>query len=569
MKQLQHYLQPYAPAMLLSLLCAALSVVATLALPIYVGKAVDCMIGVGTVDFAGLGAVLLQMAAIMAAGAAAQLVMGRINIRISTTVVARLRREAFDAVTRLPLSEVDSHSHGDLESRIITDADAVGDGLLLGFSQLFSGVMTIIGTIGFLFYISPRIAPVVVLLTPLSLFVARFISSRSRRYFTEQAVLRGQMTAYCEEQVTGVKLLRAFGANERSKQGFTAINDQLNDISLKATFYSSLPNPSSRFVNNIIYMAVGMLGALYVISGGMTVGGLTSFLSYASGYAKPFNEITGVITELQNALVCAGRLFGLMEMEPESETGSEELTGVRGNIVFDRLDFSYDKKTPTIQDFSLTVPHGAHVAVVGPTGAGKTTLVNLLMRFYDMDSGTIRLDGADVKQYLRRSLRASFGMVLQETWLREGTVRENLTLGRQEATEDELIEAARLTKAHEFIRKLPQGYDTVLSADGGTLSQGEKQLLCITRVMLSLPPMLILDEATSSIDTRTEQKIQAAFHRMMQNRTTFIVAHRLSTIRHSDIILYMEHGNVLEQGTHEELLSLNGGYAKLYRRSLG
>ncbi len=563
------FLKPYMGGLAVSVCFAAISVFASLVLPVFVGKAVDCLVGAGKVVFVDLRIILIKMLIILAFGGIAQLVAGRINIKISAMAVRRLRGEAFDAVTRLPLSSVDAHSHGDLESRIIADADAVGDGLLLGFSQLFTGVLTILGTIGFLFYISPHIAPVVVLLTPMSLLVARFISDRSRKYFLEQAALRGELTAFCEEQIGGVKLLRCFGANERSKRDFAGYNERLNEISLKATFYSSLPNPSSRFVNNTIYMAVGVIGALYTIAGGITVGGLTSFLSYASGYAKPFNEITGVITEFQNAFVCAGRLFELIGAKPEQETGEGELLSVRGDIAFENVAFSYDKKVPLITDFSLAVKRGAHIAVVGPTGAGKTTLVNLLMRFYDVDSGTISVDATDIADITRKSLRSSFGMVLQETWLREGTVFSNLTLGKADATIGEVVEAAKLTRAHDFIRRLPQGYDTPLSSDGGTLSQGEKQLLCITRIMLSLPPMLILDEATSSIDTRTEQKIQAAFHRMMQNRTTFIVAHRLSTIRNSDLILYMEHGNVLEQGTHEALLAKDGRYAALYRRSLG
>ncbi len=567
MKKLYLYLKPYMPAILVSMLFAGISAAASLAVPIYAGRTIDCMVGIGAVDMPGLLLILRTIAGVALTGAASSAISGRINIRISTTVIASLRRDAFGAMTRLSLSEIDSHSPGDLQSRIIADADAVGDGILLGFSQLFSGILTILGTIIFLFMISPAIAPVVVILTPLSLFTARFISSRSKKYFTQQAEVRGELTQFCQEQVEAQRLLHAFGAHERSKTDFNEINNTLSDVSLNATFFSSLPNPSSRFVNNLIYMAVGMLGALYAISGGITVGALTSFLAYASGYAKPFNEITGVWTELQNAVVCAGRLFELMEMEPEKETGNEKAEKVKGDIDIRAINFSYDHVKPTITDFSLSVKKGAHVAIVGPTGAGKTTLVNLLMRFYDPDSGSIALDGNDVSKYTRRSLRSSFGMVLQETWLREGSVRDNLTLGRSFATDDEITEAAKLTKAHDFIRKLPDGYDTMLSSDGGSLSQGEKQLLCITRIMLSLPPLLILDEATSSIDTRTEQKIQGAFRRMMQNRTTFIVAHRLSTVRESDIILYMEGGNVKEQGTHEQLLAAGGGYATLYKNA--
>ncbi len=567
--KLYRFLKPYMVLLIISMICAAVSVAATLAMPIYVGKAVDCMPGIGKVDFAALKGILGQMLIILFVGAVTQVIMGRINILVSTTVVKRLRKEAFASLTKLPLSFVDSQVHGDMVSRIVTDADAVGDGLLLGFTQLFTGVLTIAGTIGFLFAISPFIAPVVVILTPLSLLAAHFISSRSRHFFTEQAKLRGEVTEYCNEQVDGVRLLRAFGANEKAKQNFRTLNDSLNRVSLKATFYSSLPNPSSRFVNNIIYMAVCVMGALYAVSGGITVGGLTSFLSYASGYAKPFNEITGVITELQNALVCADRLFELIEAEPEKETGTAELSAVKGDVEFDKVAFSYAVENPLIEDLSLSVKKGEHVAIVGPTGAGKTTMVNLLMRFYDVTAGSISIDKTGVMDVTRQSLRSSFGMVLQETWLREGTVLSNLVMGREDATKEEVMEAAELTRAHDFIRKLPQGYDTWLGADGGMLSQGQKQLLCITRIMLSLPPMLILDEATSSIDTRTEQKIQAAFHQMMHNRTTFIVAHRLSTIRNSDLILYMEHGHVLEQGTHEELMQKNGCYAALYRQNVG
>ena len=563
--KLYRFLQPYRLLLAVSVICAAVSVGATLALPVCVGRAVDCMPGIGRLDVAALRRILLWMLVILGAGALAQAIMGRIHIHVSTSVVRRLRKEAFASLTGQPLSYIDGHRHGDLVSRIVTDADAVGDGLLLGFSQLFTGILTILGTIGFLFRISAHIAPVVVILTPLSLFVAHFISSRSRRFFTEQATLRGEMTEYCNEQVGGVRLLRAFGANAKAKEQFDELNDRLNAVSLKATFYSSLPNPSSRFVNNIIYMAVCVMGALHAVSGGITVGGLTSFLSYAYGYAKPFNEITGVITELQNAFVCASRLFELIEAEPEQETGTIELSGVKGEVVFDAVDFSYDAKKPLIEDLSLSVKKGEHIAIVGPTGAGKTTMVNLLMRFYEVTGGRICIDGTPVGRVTRQSLRSSFGMVLQETWLREGTVLFNLTLGREDAARQEVMEAAELTRAHDFIRKLPQGYDTWLDADGGMLSQGQKQLLCITRIMLSLPPMLILDEATSSIDTRTEQKIQEAFHRMMQGRTTFIVAHRLSTIRNSDLILYMEHGHVLEQGTHETLMQRGGRYAALYR----
>ncbi len=553
--------------MLLSVFCAVISVVSTLLLPIYVGKAIDTMTGTGRVDFGLLSELLLFMTFLIVLGGAAQLLMGRLNTHISNLVTRRLRDRAFSAITGISIAEADSRSHGDLESRIINDADAVGDGLLLGLSQLFTGVLTILGTIGFLFSISYQIAPIVVILTPMSLMVARFISSRSAIFFKEQAFARGELTEFCGEQVAAAGLLRAYCAGNHSIEQFEELNKKLNDVSLKAVFYSSLPNPSSRFVNNIIYMAVGAIGALFAISGGITIGGLTSFLSYASGYAKPFNEITGVITELQNAIICLGRLSELINLPPESETGDKQLTSVRGDVTFEDVEFSYNKDMHLISGLNLSVSRGTKVAIVGPTGAGKTTLVNLLMRFYDTNSGSILIDGIDTHDVKRSSLRSSFGMVLQDVWIREGTVLFNLTLGRDNILMEDVIRSARLSHAHDFIMRLPHGYDTMLSSDGSSLSQGEKQLICITRVMLMLPPMLILDEATSSIDTRTEQRIGQTFLGMMQGRTTFIVAHRLSTIRNSDLILYMEHGAVKEQGTHEELLNKKGGYAALYNSS--
>ncbi len=569
-EKLKSFLMPYAPALILSAVFQGISVCASLAIPIFAGRAIDFMAAPNGVDFQSLFFTLKQIAFILTVGALSSLLCGFINNGITTRAVQKLRMEAFNSLTRLPVAAVDNHSHGDLESRIIADADAVGDGLLLGFSQFFAGVLTIAGTIGFLFSINLYLAPVVVVLTPLSLLVARFISVKSKRFFSVQAKLRGELTDFCTERINGIRLLKAFGATEPAKEAFLDVNERLNEASLKATFYSSLTNPASRFVNNIIYMAVCLLGALFAISGGITVGALASFLSYASSYAKPFNDITSVYTELQNAIVCAGRLFELMEMRPETETGKGVLAAAEGSIAFENVAFSYDPdKASLIEGLSLSVKPGEHVAIVGPTGAGKTTLVNLLMRFYDVHWGSISIDGKNIRHFTRESLRGSFGMVLQETWLREGTILSNLMLGKEDATREEVEEAARRTRAHDFIRRLPNGYDTAINSDGGALSQGQKQLLCITRIMLSLPPLLILDEATSSIDTRTEQKIQAAFHAMMQNRTTFIVAHRLSTIRSSDLILYMEHGKVLEQGTHEALLNQNGRYAALYRQSVG
>lgn len=562
MKKLAEYLKPYNIWIMLSVVMAAISVMASLVLPVLVGRAIDAMMAKR--DLAPFMGTLFLMLVFIAVGFVSQMIMGRINIRIQTRVVRRLRMEAFASISRLPVSEVDRMPHGDLQSRIISDADAVGDGLLLGFSQLFTGVMTIVGTIVLLFRISIRIAPVVVLLTPLSLFVAKFISSKSNVFFREQAKLRGQINDFAQERIGSQKLIAAFGATTKSKEEFGPINDELTKTSLKATFYSSLPNPSSRFVNNLIYMAVGVLGALDCIGGGISVGGLTSFLSYAGSYAKPFNEITGVITEMQNAFVCAGRLFELIEMEPEEDAENCEMASARGDIVFENVDFSYDKEKKLIENLNLSVKRGEHIAIVGPTGAGKTTIVNLLMRFYDVDKGKITIDKKDISTVTHDSLRKSYGMVLQETWLRNGTIYENIVLGREDATIEEVTEAARKTKAHEFIRKLPDGYNTMIEGDKGVLSQGQKQLICITRVMLSLPPMMILDEATSSIDTRTEMKIQGAFRQMMAGRTTFIVAHRLSTIRNCDQILYMEQGKILEQGTHDELLTENGRYARLY-----
>lgn len=563
MKRLIKYLKPYSIEIVASVLLAAVSVASSLLLPVLVGKAIDAMVESNRKE--DLFSVLVLMLIFTAVGFLSQFFMGKINVVIQTRVVKSLRKDAFDSLSVLPIFTVDSKAHGDLQSRIITDADAVGDGLLLGFSQLFTGVTTILGTIFLLFRISVRIAPVVVILTPLSMFVAKFISKKSNVYFKEQAALRGRVNDYVQERIGSQRLIAAFGATDKSKEEFEPLNESLTRTSLKATFYSSLPNPSSRFVNNLIYMSVGVLGALDCINGGISVGGLTSFLSYAGSYAKPFNEITGVITEMQNAFVCAGRLFELIDYNPEEETSEDELGSVKGDIEFKNVDFSYDSERPLIEDLNLSVKKGEHVAIVGPTGAGKTTVVNLLMRFYDVDKGRIEIDGRSIESVTRKALRKSYGMVLQETWLRNGTIFENIVLGKEDATMDEVVAAAKKTKAHEFIRKLPDGYNTRIEGDGGILSQGQKQLLCITRVMLSLPPMMILDEATSSIDTRTEMKIQGAFRQMMAGRTTFIVAHRLSTIRNCDQIIYMEKGKILEHGTHDELLTVNGRYARLYK----
>lgn len=557
-------LKPFLGHILLSLFCALITVILTLEIPVLTGQAVDCILGPGRVDFPGLFAVLRRMAVVVAATFFSQWIMNRLNNYITYRVTCNMRQQAFAKMIRLPLRDIDGHSHGDYMSRIVTDADVFSDGLLMGFTQLFTGVLTIVGTIGFMLNISVPIALVVILLTPVSLLMAKFIATRTYAMFQLQAKRRGEQTSLVEEMIEHKKVVRLFNYEREAQKAFDAGNELLADSSMKATFYSSITNPATRFVNSLIYAGVGVSGAMLAVYGGISVGALTSFLGYANQYAKPFNEISGVVTELQNALACAARLFEMADMPLEEEQVKTTLEKPEGRVKFENVAFSYDPERPLIRNLNLTVEPGQRVAIVGPTGSGKTTLINLLMRFYEVDEGRITIDGVDIRDISKDNLRSSFGMVLQETWLKEGTVMENLRMANPDASQEEVVAAAKAAHAHEFIRRLPKKYDTVLGEDGGSLSQGQKQLLCIARVMLHLPPMLILDEATSSIDTRTEMKIQEAFGRMMVGRTTFVVAHRLSTIRESDLILYMQDGQVLEQGTHESLLAKNGYYAKLY-----
>ncbi len=566
LKKLLRYIKKYMPLAVLSLLFAAVAALLTLYVPILTGRAIDCIVTAGDVDFAGIFAVIRQMAAVVILTAAAQWFMNLCNNRITYQVVRDLRTDAFAKLETLPLKYLDAHSHGELVSRMIADADQVAEGLLMGFTQLFTGVITIAGTLVFMLSIQYQIAAVVICITPVSLFVASFIAKRTFTMFQKQSKARGEQTAFIEEMVANQKVVQAYGQEKAVLQRFDGINQKLGEYSLKATFFSSLTNPCTRFVNSLVYTGVGIFGAIAAVLGGISVGQLASFLSYANQYTKPFNEISGVVTELQNALACAGRILELIEEEPQTKEDADAvvLRDVHGNVVLDQVDFSYTKEQPLLQGFDLTVKPGQRVAVVGPTGCGKTTFINLLMRFYDVDGGSIRVDGEDIRHLTRKSLRASYGMVLQDTWLREGTVLENIRMGAAKASREDIIEAAKASHAHSFIKRLPQGYDTVIHEEGNGLSQGQKQLLCIARVMLSLPPMLILDEATSSIDTRTELKIQNAFAKMMQGRTSFIVAHRLSTIQEADIIVVMKDGHILEQGNHETLLAKNGFYATLY-----
>lgn len=566
LKKLFRYMKKYTPFVILSLLFAAVSAVLTLYVPILTGRAIDGIAGAGNVDFTGIFAVIRQMIVVVAITAAAQWLMNICNNRITYQVVRDLREDAFAKIEILPLKYLDAHSHGELVSRIIADADQVAEGLLMGFTQLFTGVITIVGTLCFMVSIQYKIAIVVICITPISLFVAAFIAKRTFTMFKLQSETRGEQTALVEEMVSNQKVVQAFGQEEEVLDWFDEVNSRLEKCSLKATFFSSLTNPCTRFVNSLVYTGVGIFGALSAVSGGISVGQLASFLSYANQYTKPFNEISGVITELQNALACAGRLMELIEETPQKEEEKDAviLKEVKGNVTLEQVDFSYTKEQPLIEGFNLRVKPGQRTAIVGPTGCGKTTLINLLMRFYDVDGGCIRVEGEDIRHLTRKSLRASYGMVLQETWLRKGTILENIRMGAETASREEVIAAAKASHAHSFIKRLPRGYDTVITEEGGGLSQGQKQLLCIARVMLSLPPMLILDEATSSIDTRTEQKIQQAFARMMEGRTSFIVAHRLSTIKEADIILVMKDGHILEQGDHASLLAKQGFYAQLY-----
>ena len=560
-----HKIRPYSAFVVCSLLVAAVSVAAQLYIPILCGDAIDKMLGKGNVDLAGVLRIAVSILVVAAVAALAQWLLSVCNNRITFSVSRDLRNEALRKIQTLPLSYLDSHPSGDIVSRMVADVDTFADGLLMGFTQLFSGILTILGTLLFMLRENVPITLVVVCITPLSLVVAGFLAKRSYGYFQSQSTVRGKQTALVNEMIEGQKVVQAFGHEAESLAAFDEVNGQLQDVSLKAIFFSSLTNPATRFVNNIVYAGVGLVGALYAVRGGITIGQLSVFLSYANQYTKPFNEISGVVTELQNALACAARVFELLDAEdqvPEAENAAALQPD--GHVQLQDVSFRYLPDRPLIEGLSLDVQPGQRIAIVGPTGCGKTTLINLLMRIYEVNSGSIKVSGTDIRDVTRASLRGSYGMVLQDTWLRAGTVRENIAYGKPDATMDEVIAAAKAAHAHSFIRRLPDGYDTVIAEDGGNISQGQKQLLCIARVMLCLPPMLILDEATSSIDTRTEVRIQKAFARMMQGRTSFIVAHRLSTIREADVILVMKDGHIVEQGNHDQLLAQGGFYAKLY-----
>lgn len=565
------YVKPYRVLVIVSLLCACVSAAAQLLIPILTGKAIDQMIGAGQVNLSGVLVFAVWIAVVAALSAVAQQFLATSNNKIAYNISRDLRNAAFHKLQRLPLSYLDAHPSGDLVSRMIADVDTFSDGLLMGFTQLFTGVVLIVGTLTIMLIKNWMIALLVVVLTPLSMFVASFIARKTHHYFTEQARVRGQQTALINELIEGQKVVQSFGHEAASLSDFDCINDELGRVSLNATFFSSLTNPSTRLVNNIIYAAVALVGALSAVGGGISVGDLSVFLSYASQYAKPFNEISGVVTELQNALACAARVFSLLDEDdrvPDKEDAA--VLSPKGTVDLKDVCFRYVPDRPLIEDFNLHVKPGQRIAIVGPTGCGKTTMINLLMRFYDVNSGAILVDGTDIRDATRHSLRKSFGMVLQDTWLKAGTIRDNIAYGRPDASEEDVIAAAKAAHAHSFIRRLPDGYDTVITENGGNISQGQKQLLCIARVMLGgengeLPPMLILDEATSSIDTRTEIKIQSAFARLMNGRTSFIVAHRLSTIQEADVILVMKDGHIIEQGTHEELLKKQGFYANLYQ----
>lgn len=568
LKKVFHYMKHYIPILILSIILATITVALTLYFPILTGKAIDFILAKGKVDFAGILSLAKEGILIIAITALAQWIMNMCNNRMTYNIVRDIRKDAFDKMEHLPLSYIDSHSHGDMVSRIIADVDTFADGLLMGFTQLFTGIATIVGTLIFMLVIDVKITLVVVILTPLSLFVASFIAKKTYSMFQLQTKTRGEQTALIEEMVGNQNVVQAFNHEDEALEQFDEINQRLQKYSLRAIFFSSITNPSTRFINSLVYAAVGIVGALSVIltNGAFSVGNLSCFLSYANQYTKPFNEISGVITELQNALACAALIFELIE-EPAEEPDDEDayvLENADGTVDIDHVYFSYVPDQKLIEDFNLHVKPGQRVAIVGPTGCGKTTLINLLMRFYDANSGKITVSDHDIMHMTRNSLRANYGMVLQETWLKKGTIRDNICMGKPEATEEEMIAAAKASHAHSFIKRLPKGYDTVITEDGGNLSQGQKQLLCIARVMLCLPPMLILDEATSSIDTRTEIRIQKAFLTMMQGRTSFIVAHRLSTIREADVILVMKDGKIIEQGNHDTLLAQNGFYANLY-----
>ena len=566
LKRVLTHIKKYRILVILSFVCAMITVASTLYAPILTGDAIDLIVGKGLVDFDGIKDIIYTFLMVTVVTVISQWFMNIINNHITYSVVRDIRIEVFNHMEELPLSYIDSHKHGDIVSRIVSDIDQFADGLLMGFTQLFTGIVTILATLGFMIAVNVPIALVVIVLTPLSLFVASFIAKRTYHLFHQQSETRGEITALVDEMVGQQKIVQAFGYEDDALDRFEEINNRLEKDSMSATFYSSLVNPCTRFVNNLVYAAVGIIGAISAIMTGFTVGQLTCFLSYANQYTKPFNEISNVITELQNAMACAGRVFELLDETPQvpEKENAHVLTDTKGAIEIKDVNFSYVKDKTLITNLNLSVKPGMRVAIVGPTGCGKSTLINLLMRFYDVDTGSISVDGTDIRDMTRDSLRQNYGMVLQETWLKSGTIRENIAYGKPDATDEEIVQAAKLAHSDSFIRRLPQGYDTVIAEDGGNLSQGQKQLLCITRVMLLLPPMLILDEATSSIDTRTEIRIQKAFNRMMQGRTSFIVAHRLSTIRETDVILVMKDGNIIEKGNHDQLMAQNGFYTNLY-----
>ena len=566
LKRVLTHIKKYRILVILSFVCAMITVASTLYAPILTGDAIDLIVGKGLVDFDGIKDIIYTFVMVTVVTVLSQWFMNIINNHITYSVVRDIRIEVFNHMEELPLSYIDSHKHGDIVSRIVSDIDQFADGLLMGFTQLFTGIVTILATLGFMIAVNVPIALVVIVLTPLSLFVASFIAKRTYHLFHRQSETRGEITALVDEMIGQQKIVQAFGYEDEALERFGEINDRLEKDSMSATFYSSIVNPCTRFLNNLVYAAVGIIGAVSVISTGFTVGQLTCFLSYANQYTKPFNEISNVITELQNAMACAGRVFELLDETPQvpEKEQAHVLTDTKGAIEIKGVNFSYVKDKTLITNLNLSVKPGMRVAIVGPTGCGKSTLINLLMRFYDVDTGSISVDGTDIRDMTRDSLRENYGMVLQETWLKSGTIRENIAYGKPDATDEEIVQAAKLAHSDSFIRRLPQGYDTEIAEDGGNLSQGQKQLLCITRVMLLLPPMLILDEATSSIDTRTEIRIQKAFNRMMQGRTSFIVAHRLSTIREADVILVMKDGNIIEKGNHDQLMAQNGFYTNLY-----
>lgn len=566
LRRMLAYIRPYRLFFVLSLISALVVCAAQLLVPVFSGDAIDAMIDLGRVDFAVIGEALLKIGIVTVCSACAQWLLAYAGNRLTFSVVHDLRDEAAAKLQRLPLSYLDAHPTGDLLSRIISDAETIGDGLLMGFSQLFTGVIMIVGILCIMLRLNVAVTAIVALLTPFSIFVASFIVRRTSRYFKAQSEVRGEETALINEGIEGLKVVQSFGHEAESLKQFDAVNERLRTVSMKAVFYSSLTNPSTRLVNNIVYAAVVLVCALTAVGGSMTIGGMSIFLSYASQYAKPFNEISSVITELENALACAARIFALLD-EPEELPDAEDAKAftAKGDVDVQNVSFRYVPERPLIDDFTLKVRAGQRVAIVGPTGCGKTTLINLLMRFYDVDGGKILVDGTDIRSMTRHGLRSNYGMVLQDTWLKAGTIRDNIAFGRPDAADEEVVEAAKAAHIHSFIMRLPEGYQTVITENGGNLSQGQKQLLCIARVLLNIPPMLILDEATSSIDTRTEIRIQSAFARMMEGRTSFIVAHRLSTIREADVILVMRDGHIVEQGRHDELMALDGFYAKLYK----